>query len=151
GFESKHNQGYWTRRPYLGLGPGAHSFDGVERWRNEEDVTRYFERIESGALPREDQAPLGQESASVEAILLGLRRSRGLRRRVLERLAGKSVADWSRWAEAAGAIRLDPPGRIRPTERGLLVAHEIASDLLLRMERASGAGGGRLTPAGRGW
>jgi oxygen-independent coproporphyrinogen-3 oxidase len=53
GFESRHNEGYWTRRPYLGLGPGAHSFDGSARWRNEEDVTRYYERVEAGgAAPR---------------------------------------------------------------------------------------------------
>ena len=35
GFESKHNCRYWDRTPYLGLGPGAHSFDGVcRKWNN---------------------------------------------------------------------------------------------------------------------
>ena len=35
GFESKHNSRYWNRTPYLGLGPGAHSFDGVcRKWNN---------------------------------------------------------------------------------------------------------------------
>ena len=32
GFESVHNSRYWDRTPYLGLGPGAHSFDGRRRW-----------------------------------------------------------------------------------------------------------------------
>src|SRR4030095_8150269 len=87
GFESRHNEGYWTRRPYLGLGPGAHSFDGSARWRNEEDVTRYYERVEAGELPREDRQAVDSESAATEAIFLGLRRARGLRRRHAERLA----------------------------------------------------------------
>ena len=35
GYESKHNSRYWNRTPYLGLGPGAHSFDGRgRRWNN---------------------------------------------------------------------------------------------------------------------
>jgi oxygen-independent coproporphyrinogen-3 oxidase len=135
GFESRHNEGYWTRRPYLGLGPGAHSFDGAARWRNEEDVTRYYERVEAGELPREDRQALDPESAATETIFLGLRRARGLRRRHAERLAGPALAGWSEWARSAGAVRLDPPGRIRPTERGLLLSHEISSDLLARAGR----------------
>jgi putative oxygen-independent coproporphyrinogen III oxidase len=135
GFESRHNEGYWIRRPYLGLGPGAHSFDGAARWRNEEDVTRYYERVESGELPREDHQAVTGESAATEAIFLGLRRARGLKRRHAERLAGPALANWSEWARMAGAVRLDPPGRIRPTEHGLLVSHEISSDLLARAGR----------------
>ena len=135
GFESRHNEGYWTRRPYLGLGPGAHSFDGSARWRNEEDVTRYYERVEAGELPREERQDVDLECAATESIFLALRRARGLRRRQAERLAGPALAGWSEWARSAGAVRLDPPGRIRPTERGLLLSHEISSDLLARVGR----------------
>ena len=39
GYESKHNSRYWDRTPYLGLGPGAHSFDGVRRRWNNPDGT----------------------------------------------------------------------------------------------------------------
>ena len=39
GFESKHNSRYWDRTPYLGLGPGAHSFDGCRRRWNNPDGT----------------------------------------------------------------------------------------------------------------
>lgn len=138
GMASRHNQGYWVRRPYLGLGPGAHSFDGCDRWRNEEDVTRYYECLEAGSLPREDRVRISDREGAVERIMLGLRRARGLRRRSLEALAGAPVTSWSSWAADAGALRLDPPGRIRPTERGLMLAQEIASDLLVRAD---------LTPA----
>ncbi len=32
GMESIHNQAYWQMKPYLGLGPSAHSFDGTYRF-----------------------------------------------------------------------------------------------------------------------
>ena len=133
GFESRHNQGYWTRRPYLGLGPGAHSFDGLRRWRNEEDVTRYYERVESGELPREEVETLKGRDIAEESLVLALRRSRGIKRSRLQRWAGLTAAGWTTWATRAGALRLDPPGRVRPTERGLLLAHEISAELLARM------------------
>jgi oxygen-independent coproporphyrinogen III oxidase len=142
GYESRHNQGYWIRRPYLGLGPGAHSFDGSTRWRNERDVSRFFERIESGELPREEREALSARDAAEEAVYLGLRRARGLKRRGLSRL-GTGADGWTDWASRGGAVRLDPPGRVRPTDLGLLLSHEISSELLART--AEGTAGG-LTP-----
>ena len=37
-FESRHNRKYWQLAPYVGLGAGAHSFDGARRWSNQVDV-----------------------------------------------------------------------------------------------------------------
>lgn len=147
GYESRHNQSYWMRRPYLGLGPGAHSFDGARRWGNAEDVADYFARLEAGRLPRESVHRLSEADAREEAVFLGLRRARGVRRSLLERIAPGASGEWTRWAAGAGAVRLDPPGRVRPTERGLLTAHEVASELLARVRadrpgsRAAGNGG----------
>lgn len=42
GREAKHNSSYWNRTPYLGLGPSAHSFDGVKRFWNEPSLTKYL-------------------------------------------------------------------------------------------------------------
>ena len=134
GHESRHNEGYWTRRPYLALGPGGHSFDGRRRWGNEKDVTRYFECLERGSLPRGDVVDLGSEDAVAETVMLGLRRARGIRLRPLARLAPGAVAGWARWAGASGALAPGPPGRARPSEHGLLTAHEIAAELLTRIE-----------------
>jgi oxygen-independent coproporphyrinogen-3 oxidase len=133
GFESRHNRGYWSRRSYLGLGPGAHSFLGAERWRNEDDVTRYYERLEAGGLPREGRTRLTAGDATEETIMLGLRLARGLPRRVVQRLAGRAASGWTDWAARAGAVTLATPGRIRPTERGLLLSHELSAELLARM------------------
>lgn len=50
GFRAIHNSGYWDFTPYVGLGPGAHSFDGTVRRSNRPDLRRYLEAIESGNL-----------------------------------------------------------------------------------------------------
>ncbi|HEX7079019.1 MAG TPA: radical SAM family heme chaperone HemW [Candidatus Eisenbacteria bacterium] len=144
GFESRHNEGYWMRRPYLGLGPGAHSFDGERRWGNVESVAAYYARLEAGALPREAVTPVTPEDAAEETIFLGLRRSRGVRLSALGAAARKAAPAWARWASEAGAVRLDPPGRVRPTERGLLTSHEVAAELLARL---SPSGASRPDPA----
>ena len=41
GRRSRHNLKYWQREPYLGLGAGAHSFDGETRWANVHDSADY--------------------------------------------------------------------------------------------------------------
>ncbi len=135
GLESKHNVGYWIRRPYLGLGPGAHSYDGTRRWANEHDTRRYLERVEQAGLPRDEIVALDARSAAEEEVFLALRRDRGLRLTRLKALAGDVVAEWLTWGIAAGALRHDPPGRVRPTALGLLTSHELASELFVRMKR----------------
>ncbi|HNW49024.1 MAG TPA: radical SAM family heme chaperone HemW [Bacteroidales bacterium] len=48
GREAKHNSSYWNRTPYLGLGPSAHSFDGVKRFWNEPSLTKYLRAYQQG-------------------------------------------------------------------------------------------------------
>jgi putative oxygen-independent coproporphyrinogen III oxidase len=46
GFRSIHNQVYWEGKPYLGVGPSAHSFDGVaRRFANVADLHEYERRV----------------------------------------------------------------------------------------------------------
>ena len=42
GHESRHNSSYWNGTPYLGLGPGAHSFDGTVRRYNPRSIKEYI-------------------------------------------------------------------------------------------------------------
>jgi oxygen-independent coproporphyrinogen-3 oxidase len=39
---SKHNISYWQNKPYLGIGPSAHSFDGKKRYWNNPDISKYI-------------------------------------------------------------------------------------------------------------
>ena len=42
GFHSQHNSSYWQGLPYIGCGPGAHSFDGRTRRSNNADLRAYI-------------------------------------------------------------------------------------------------------------
>ena len=46
---SRHNTNYWTGEPYLGVGPSAHSFNGVSRQWNVANNARYIRALEPEA------------------------------------------------------------------------------------------------------
>jgi oxygen-independent coproporphyrinogen-3 oxidase len=78
GFGSIHNQKYWRLAPYLGLGAGAHSFDGARRWANQVDVRHYLARLQSEESPIDDVRILTPEELSEEFFFLGLRQVKGV-------------------------------------------------------------------------
>jgi oxygen-independent coproporphyrinogen-3 oxidase len=78
GFRSRHNLKYWRREPYLGLGAGAHSFDGGARWANLHDSARYVACIEQGTSPREQIEAVTPDQALDEEFFLGLRQLDGI-------------------------------------------------------------------------
>jgi len=45
---SKHNTSYWTGKKYLGIGPSAHSFNGLERRWNNKGISSYTRKIGEG-------------------------------------------------------------------------------------------------------
>jgi len=51
GFHSRHNTGYWRDKPFLGLGPGAHSYDGENRSFNIANNSLYIKSIEKVHIP----------------------------------------------------------------------------------------------------
>src|SRR6202008_3685637 len=53
GFRSRHNSSYWQGKPYLGLGPSAHSFNGKSRQWNIANNHLYLQRLAAGTVPFE--------------------------------------------------------------------------------------------------
>ena len=117
GFESKHNSRYWDRTPYLGLGPGAHSFDGVHRRWNKPD----------GSFGEET---LTEADAYNEFLMTALRTTRGLS---LGQVPGKYKERLHRgmqpYVDCGWIIRNDC--FYTPTEEGLLHADGIAAALFV--------------------
>ena len=76
GFQSRHNSSYWQGTPYLGLGAGAHSYDG-ERLRraNLPDIKAYITATED--VPHETEM-LSEETIYNEFIMTRLRTSAGI-------------------------------------------------------------------------
>lgn len=81
GFACRHNQRYWQRLPYLGIGAGAHSFvaEGFgSRWSVPPDLQAYAERLDSGLDPAEELEEFDQRGAMAETLYLGLRTAEGV-------------------------------------------------------------------------
>lgn len=53
GYYSQNNMAYWLGKPYLGIGPGAHSFDRETRKWNISNNPLYIKSLEKGELPQE--------------------------------------------------------------------------------------------------
>lgn len=127
GHESVHNRAYWERRPYTGLGIGAHSFDGRVRSWNQRDLDRYLALVESGASPRVGQETLDERVSAFEAVALGLRLVDGLSRAAFRSRFGQDPADRFaaavRSTERLGLLEVDA-GVIRLTRSGRLLANE---------------------------
>ncbi len=71
--QSVHNTVYWRHEPYLGLGPGAHAFDGRTRWWIVRGPGEYVRRIGRGDSPVEGWEALSEEMLAAEMMMLGLR------------------------------------------------------------------------------
>lgn len=77
GYRSQHNQSYWQQKPYLGIGPGAHSFDGSSRQFNIAHNHKYMQAINNGTIPFEREELTWQQQCS-EQIMTGLRTNTGV-------------------------------------------------------------------------
>lgn len=117
GYECRHNLGYWERRPYAGLGAGAHAFRDDRRWWNVRPPEEYMRRVEAGELPIGGEERLEPSDAYLEEVFLRLR--------ILEGIP-------SGWVEPARAIPFletgllhETDGSLVPTERGMLLLNEL--------------------------
>lgn len=130
GKESRHNGKYWADAPFLGFGMSAHSYWNGRRSWNASSFGAYCSRIEqSGPLgAREGERVLSEEERRSEALFTGLRRSEGIDlARFIERYGIDPQASYEeplREPLAAGLIE-SREGRLRLTERGVLLSNEV--------------------------
>lgn len=73
GYESRHNTGYWTSRPFLGLGPSACSYINGTRSRNIPNLNKYAKHLESGEDPTDFSETLDPLHALKESLAIRLR------------------------------------------------------------------------------
>lgn len=78
GYRSRHNTAYWLQKPYLGLGPSAHSYNGKTRESNIAKVWKYIEFIEARQSAVAFSETLTERQLANEFILTRLRLSEGL-------------------------------------------------------------------------
>lgn len=77
GKQAVHNSNYWERKPYLGIGPGAHSFSGILRRWNVSNNKFYVESDLTGDHWFEQEQLSAQDEFN-EQVLTGLRTAKGI-------------------------------------------------------------------------
>jgi oxygen-independent coproporphyrinogen-3 oxidase len=77
GYHSRHNSSYWKGIPYIGVGPGAHSYNGTDRRWNLSSLTDYIATFPGEDVPHEVEH-LSTEERYDERIITELRTARGI-------------------------------------------------------------------------
>jgi len=131
GYYSRHNSSYWVQTPYLGLGPGAHSYDGAKRrsW-NVPDVESYLNgKREEGA------ESLSELDIYNEHVMLGLRTASGVSMRYFENTgihdaAISSLKKTIESLQSRGLVHINE-NRLSLTEAGLALGDEVIRELMI--------------------
>lgn len=133
GRECRHNLLYWRNRPYVGLGPGATSYDGGTRRTTRPDLPGYLACLAEGTRAPVDQECLTGRARMAETLMLGLRLIEGVSRKEFAARFGCDPADvfprTIRRYLSQGALQLTS-GHLRTAPTALFVSDSILADLL---------------------
>lgn len=132
GYRSKHNSSYWSGTSFLGIGPGAHSYNGSERRMNVESIEGYILGMSSGNPDRKSEF-IDENTKYNEFIMTRLRTTDGFRMGDLEKMFGISKRYYClKNAEKSiqNGCLLYEDGVLRLAEKGLFIADSIISDLI---------------------
>jgi len=133
GFHSKHNSSYWQQKPYLGIGPSAHSYNGKNRQFNVSNNAQYLKALQKNEIPAEMDI-LTAEDRINEYLMTSLRTSVGCNFLYLKdelgydliKNAKPQIEQW----KSSGLCILENH-HLKLTLKGRLLADKLASDLFL--------------------
>lgn len=131
GFFSRNNSAYWQGKPYLGIGPSAHSFDGTTRGWNINNNSKYIKSILNHELPIEIET-LTVTDAYNEYVMTGLRTIWGVSLDKVERDFGKDYKSYL-LSQADNHLKNEllyiEENKLLVTKKGKFLSDGIASDL----------------------
>lgn len=130
---SKNNSSYWLGKKYIGIGPSAHSYDGLNRGWNVSNNALYIKSIQENKLPIEIET-LTKTDRYNEYVMTGLRTIWGVSLERIEKEFGKTYLDYLNQQAAKfiddHLLFLDE-NILRTTKKGKFLSDGIASDLFL--------------------
>ena len=128
---SKNNSAYWLGKKYLGIGPSAHSYDGISRSWNVSNNAIYLKSLEENKLPTEIEI-LSKSDRYNEYIMTGLRTIWGVS---LDRIADEFGNEYFDYLQKQARKFIDDEllfvenKILKPTLKGKFLTDGIASDL----------------------
>lgn len=133
GHYARHNTAYWQRRPYLGIGPSAHSYNGHSRQYNIANNARYIAAIQQGKLPATVEELTTADQVN-EYLLTGLRTQWGCSLAELNALLQKDFEQVQardlKTMYASGWL-INDGDRLHLSESGKLFADRVAATLFV--------------------
>jgi len=133
GYYSRHNTSYWSGAKYLGLGPSAHSYDGVSRQWNVSNLSEYVKNINSGLVPAEKEM-LSKVQRFNEYVMTSLRTIWGTDLKKIEAEFGKEFLGHTIKETRASILQkliVIEENKIKLTNNGKLFADRIASGIFI--------------------
>lgn len=131
GFYSKNNSAYWLGKPYLGIGPSAHSFNGGQRAWNVKNNAIYISKINLNQLPLEVETLTVNDKYN-EYVMTGLRTIWGVSLDKIEKQFGESFLEYL-LQQANQYINKQmlyiEDNNLKTTKTGKFLSDGIASDL----------------------
>ena len=128
---SKNNSAYWLGKPYLGIGPSAHSFNGNERGWNVRNNSKYIKSLEQNIVPIETET-LSITDKYNEYVMTGLRTVWGVSLEKVEQDFGQQYKNYllehSQKHINEHLLYLDN-NKLLVTKKGKFLSDGIASDL----------------------
>lgn len=130
---SKNNSAYWLGKKYIGIGPSAHSYDGVSRSWNVSNNSMYLKSIRDNKLPNEIEI-LSVTDRYNEYIMTGLRTVWGVS---LDRIENEFGIEYLEYLnKQAQKFLIDDlvfieNNILKPTAKGKFLTDGIASDLFI--------------------
>jgi len=131
GKRSRHNTSYWQGKPYLGVGPAAHSYKDHRRSWNIANNAIYIRKIDAGESAVEAAESLSTDDIYNEYIMTGLRRSEGIDLRNVKQFGDRYTTFFKEGIQTHvqnGDAELINNNIFRLTRSGKIFADRIASD-----------------------
>lgn len=126
GYESRHNLGYWTARPFWGLGPSAFSYMDKTRSRNIANINRYTKALNEGSLPIDFTETLPYPQNVHELLAVNLRVLEGVDLNHFD--LPPTTHDKIQTLIDQGYLEKSP--RLKLTEKGALFYDHVATELI---------------------
>lgn len=133
GYACRHNLAYWDFTPYIGIGVGAHSYDGIERSWNVRTIEDYLSRMEKRESATAGTETITKEILRSEQIMFSLRTRHGLGADELASFPDPECTCLQRVLDrytSFDMLQLSPEQNYVLTVDGALLADEIIADLL---------------------
>jgi len=134
GCECRHNEGYWQRKDYLGLGLGAASLLGMERFSNTADMQEYLKNSSAPEKIRKNRELLTREDEMAEFMFLGLRMTQGVSKKEFQEYFGTAIeniyGEVLKKYKKQGLL-LEESGRIFLSREGIHVSNAVMAEFLL--------------------